>query len=1165
MTVTSAPRSAGRENHRRRWADIDIARVIGWVDEPSSSAAIRALNDDGEWDDIGYEEAAGRVRGLGDAIAYWLSAHGHGADTPVAVIAPTAVDTVIAYWAVLDSGASLVPLSPPGLGEADAAAEKIAGILEVSEAPLVLASDDFAPLAARARELAGSSAHIVSSAELAAQAGPGGDAGTARDRGEIALLQFTSGSTGSPRGVVISWEALAHNLDMIAGHVGFEPGDGFCSWLPMFHDMGLVGIVLLAVSTQSRLELMRPDQFIRRPERYVEMLSRCQHSASPSFGLGYAAYRLRGRELPEVDLSGFKSLVIGSEPLRAADISGFLARFGELGFTGAQIRPAYGLAESTLMSCGTRLGEPMRALALSPTTEIGRPAAIDDEWHASDGPAPGAGATSWSFCVGTPDADAPVTICDPEGTPLPAGTVGEICVAGPSIADGYLEKSAGPADPERTRFDHGVLRTGDAGFFHDGGLFVLGRIGTSLKTRGRTVFMEDLDAAVAHASGLPGGRVAAAASPQAGGPKVHLALETPRAEQSESALHALRTLCGDHEIELREVPRGFIPRTSSGKPRRHELIRLLAGSPADDSNHVTTGGADQTPTATTSVEHAGTPAREFAAEDILALWEAVAPRVSVPATAGVLHEGSLAEGFGNARSDVDFLVVIPGDPATPTMPTVLFEAGRRVEVRTRSESEIRAQFDRLAVEAANADDPDPEAPGEDILNRCQRLAGSKLVRASDVIDEVSLPRTGDLEGILGRWWRARAESCRARAVAARALGNAAGEAGWMREAGVQALKAELAGKGETYLESKWLAEQLRRAGDDSAAELLGATGGASPGHADRWAELAGERLGTREPTPGQLRIERVSEVTTWIIGTRAHVVRGREDVFVLTPEYADAWRRVVPGRSLAAHLDGDAARAEVLEWALDLGLVRLSVRAGQAWREVRPAMSMVAEAKAVTPPPATGIPALTLAGATTAHARVPFVRSALHAKDFAACGMALVWSLMVTENAREDLDGALRSRQWGVASAAAARVVLLSSRLILTSCGVYPLPADVQPTRSLRTLCPPHPQIDTLADAVDELLAERTSAEAIRVDPAGLTARIDELVRTVRELAIGAGFPSSFDGPAQWNATLKIAYDWLRLGGYLDATLPLDEARDLVESGGQQPHAGIDTTEGDMP
>ena len=1164
MTATSAPRSAARDAHRRRWADIDINRVVGWVDEPGGSAVIRALNDSGEWDGLGYEEAAARVRGLGDAIAYWLASNGYGADTPVAVIAPTAVDTVVAYWAVLDSGAALVPLSPPGLGEADAAAEKIAGILEVSAAPLVLASEDFAPLAERARTLAGTSAHVVSPAALAARAGQVGDAEADRDRGDIALLQFTSGSTGSPRGVVISWEALAHNLDMIAGHVGFEPGDGFCAWLPMFHDMGLVGIVLLAVSTKSRLELMRPDQFIRWPERYVEMLARCQHSASPSFGLGYAAYRLRGRELPDVDLSRFKSLVIGSEPLRAADISGFLERFGGLGFTAAQIRPAYGLAESTLMSCGTRLGEPMRALALSPATEIGRPAAISDEWCATDGSVPGGDDTNWSFCVGTPDVDAPVTICDPAGAPLPLGTVGEICVAGPSIADGYLQKSGGAVDPERTRFDRGTLRTGDAGFFHDGGLYVLGRIGTSLKTRGRTVFMEDLDAAVAHASGLPGGRVAAAAAPQAGGPKVLLALESPRDEQLESARTVLRTMCGDREVEVCDVPRGFIPRTSSGKPRRHELVRLLVGSPTGDGA-ATDIREDRQIDFATPVEAPEASAREYADADILALWEAVAPRVDVPEAAGVLHEGSLAEGFGNARSDVDFLVVIPGDPATPTMPTVLFEAGRRVEVRTRSEAEIHAQFDRLAVEASDADDPDPEIPGEDILNRCQRLAGSKLVRASDVIDDVSLPHTRELAGILGRWWRVRAESCRARAVAARALGNASGEAGWMREAGVQALKADLAAKGETYLESKWLAEQLHRVGDASAAELLGATGGASSGHAERWADLVGERLGTREPSPAQLRIERVPEVTTWIIGSRVHVVRGREDVFVLTSEFADAWRRVVPGRTLAAHLDGDTSLAEVLEWALDLGLVRLSVRAGQEWREVRPAMSMVAESKAVSPPPATGVPALTLAGATSESARVPFVRSALRAKDFAACGMALVWSLMVTENAREDLDGALRSEQWGVASAAAARVVLLSSRLVLTSCGVYPLPADVQPARSLRTLCPPNPQIDALADTVDELLGESTSVEAIHADPEGLTERIDALVSSVRELAIGAGFPSSFDGPAQWNETLKIAYDWLRLGGYLDATLPLDEARDLVESGGQQPHAGIDTTQGDMP
>ena len=741
-------------------------------------------------------------------------------------------------------------------------------------------------------------------------------------------------------------------------------------------------------------------------------------------------------------------------------------------------------------------------------------------------------------------------------------------MAGPSIADGYLQAGGDAPGGERTRFDKGVLRTGDAGFLHAGGLYVLGRIGTSLKTRGRTVFMEDLDAAVATATGLPGGRVAAAASPQVGGPKVLLALEDARDEQADAALTVLRARCGDHELDVREVPRGFIPRTSSGKPRRHELIRRLAEQSPNETTPRAESFETNTP-ASTNVEGLSDDSVPTADEDILALWEAVAPRVDVPASAGVLHEGSLAEGFGNARSDVDFLVVIPGSAVTPTMPTVLFESGRRIEVRTRSEAEIRGQLGRLAAESASADDPDPDSPSEDILNRCQRLAGAKLVRNSDVIGELALPKTSELSGVLGRWWRARALACRARAVAARALGNAAGEAGWIREAGVQALKADLAADGETYLESKWLAEQLRRAGDDSALELLEAAGGAGSEYSERWAELASHRLGVPEPTTPQLFVERVPEVTTWVIGSRVHVVRGREDVFAMTSEYADAWRSVVPGRSLHSHLAGDRTRAEklaeVLEWALELGLVGLSEARGQVRRPVRPAMSMVSEAKAVSPPPVMAVPALTLAGASTGQSRVPFVRSALQAEDFAACGMALVWSLMVTENAREDLDGALRSEQWGVASASAARVVLLCSRLVLTSCGVYPLPADVQPARSLRVWCPQNTQIDALAERVDELLGGQTSAEAIRADPGALTTRLDELVNDVRAFALGVDFPSSFDGPAQWNATLKIAYDWLRLGGYLDAALPLDEARDLVESGGQQPHVGIDTTESEMP
>lgn len=170
--------------------------------------------------------------------------------------------------------------------------------------------------------------------------------------------------------------------------------------------------------------------------------------------------------------------------------------------------------------------------------------------------------------------------------------------------------------------------------------------------------------------------------------------------------------------------------------------------------------------------------------------------------------------------------------------------------------------------------------------------------------------------------------------------------------------------------------------------------------------------------------------------------------------------------------------------------------------------------------------------------------------------MNLVWSNIVLENAREDLAGAVKNAQGAVADIAAHRMIAMAVRVLLSAFGIHPLPADVAAVETVRRLLPPHAgRRGELLDALETAQAVRFStAIASGADMMAGFAAIDDFVVLVRAVAGGADFPASFDSREQWRRTLAIGYDWLRIAGYLDTDLPLDEARDLLSTGGQQPH-----------
>jgi acyl-CoA synthetase (AMP-forming)/AMP-acid ligase II len=1125
---------------------LDSSVPIDWIDSPSTDTGLFVADEVDGWQYVSYADLAALSRRMGGA----LRAHGLSAGDNACIVMPTGHHCVAAIYAVWLCGATVTLIAPPTFGEDAAYVDTVGAILRCADPRTVVTSPELFTTVDKAARVAGLSRQpLPLTAALADAAQP---IHRTDELAECALLQFTSGSTGTPRGVMVSWVNLAGNLRSITSTIGWRPGDAGVSWLPLYHDMGLIGL-LMGIANQGSVHLMRPDQFIRDPMRWIRAMSRAHHTGSPSFGLDYAARRLSPDDVAGVDLTSWRSLITGAEPVDLNALHAFCRLLKPAGFNPTALIAAYGLAEATLLVTGTRVDEPISAIRIDKSSlRMGQRVAVLDQARFGGLPLPG---TGWIAGLGSPGTE--VSVIDADGATLPDGTLGQIVVSSPSVAMGY--RGDGSNRGTSTRFaGAGVLHTGDAGFCYGGEVFVLGRMGSALKIRGKTVFMEDVETRLAAETGIPRGKFCAVAHSGVGLPGIALFVETCAGSWVETARRVLRTDLGTAPA-LRIVvgPRGFIRRTTSGKPRREKMWALLV------AGELTEGTVIDAAPVTTDTERTGPAApKGHRLANIRELLAKTLESVAIDDDVTILLEGSLAEGFGNDESDVDFLAVVPGDASTPTMPTVLFVDGRRTELRTRSIGQLRGQ-----LEAARTVFTDPQAnlldrPGNDTLNRCQRFLRAAVVRPGRETDQIlqvqsSVPYS-DFTDWMCRWWLSRARQSLRQAVAFEAVGARADARAWARDGLQQAAKGWIAGRGEAYLETKWLTLQMDRSGEfaaaaryrelDTALAKVGA--GGTVDLVDEAIAAAGE-FGVTDVAndPAAVMFARAPGVTTWPIGQVLHVIRGDQDVFALTGEAATAWRTIVFSRPITeavAHCGHPSLLAEFVR----LGLVLLR------WRneaDIRPAIAMCEPAQPYTCPPCTRTPPVSVGGATFDR---PVVLSPLTARRFVECGGNLIWANVVVENAREDLLGAVKAGQAGVADVAAMRLIGASIRVLASAFGCSPMPADVAFTSTVERVVPPGTAgrdelLGALRQALQVSFADlKNSAHRI---PALLT-QLDELVNRIRTIT-QSPFPPSFDSREQWRETLELSYQWLRLAGYLDADLPLDEARDLLTAGGNQPHA----------
>jgi len=396
--------------------------------------------------------------------------------------------------------------------------------------------------------------------------------------GAAALLQFTSGSTAAPKGVVLTHANLHANISAIVGPEGLnvQPGDVGVSWLPLYHDMGLIGMLLSAMYTGNTLVAMSPLLFLKRPTAWLDAISSHHGTVSfaPPFAYELCVRRVKASHIASLDLSGWRVAGCGAEPIRPDVLRSFAEHFAPAGFRPSSFVASYGLAEHTLAVTFSH-GEPA----------IDRVDA-DGLRHESIG-TPTCSEPSVRFvgCGGAFPGHE-VRIVGADGAPLGERQVGSIMARGPSVMSGYFEN---PSATQEAICD-GWLDTGDLGYVAAGQLYVCGRTKDLIIRQGRKYHAADLESAIAESPGLRLSGAVVFALASAGQPEEVVAVVEVRASQATEAAELVRRRVGeaaglniDHVVA---VPPGTIPRTTSGKVKRAETrdryqTGTLTAAPAD--------------------------------------------------------------------------------------------------------------------------------------------------------------------------------------------------------------------------------------------------------------------------------------------------------------------------------------------------------------------------------------------------------------------------------------------------------------------------------------------------------------------------------------------------------------------------------------------------------
>jgi fatty-acyl-CoA synthase len=513
------------------------------------------------------------------SIAAGLRERGVRPGATVALMLPTGLDFLRCFQGILLARAVPVPIYPPvRLDRLEEYATRQSAILRDAGVALLVTIPKALGIGALLRSRVPTLAHVVSPDEIEI---PGAPATPAGDGGELALIQYTSGSTGRPKGVALSHDNLLANIRAIGAALDVRPTDVGASWLPLYHDMGLIGSWLFCLYSGAPIDIQSPLAFLARPERWLWTIHRRRATLSPAPNF---AYELCLRKIPDaslegLDLSSWRCALNGAEPVNPDTLSRFAERFAPYGFRREALMPVYGLAENAVALCAPPPGRGPRIdrVAREPFAREQRAsvAGTDDR-------------RALRFAsVGAAVAGHEVRIVDARGGELAEREVGRLVFRGPSMTAGYV------GNPEATAaisLPGGWLDTGDLGYEAEGEIFVTGRIKDLIIKGGRNFVPQEIEEAVATVEGIRKGCVVAfgIANPSLGTESLIVAAETR--VTGANARDLLVAAVNERVAEAVGVPPdsvillapGAIPKTSSGKIQRtatrdlHQAGRLGA-------------------------------------------------------------------------------------------------------------------------------------------------------------------------------------------------------------------------------------------------------------------------------------------------------------------------------------------------------------------------------------------------------------------------------------------------------------------------------------------------------------------------------------------------------------------------------------------------------------
>ena len=549
-------------------------------DKPNRLAYVFLADGETEETRLSYGELDRRAR----AIAATLQGRGAGPGERVLMLYPAGLEYVAAFLGCLYAGAVAVPAYPPRLNRS---LERLQTLAADAQPKLALTTESIlSRVAPRLCEASGLSAlPWLSTDEMPDNASD--DWREPAVGGEtLAFLQYTSGSTGQPRGVMLTHGNLLHNSSLLARAFEYGPEDYCVSWLPVYHDMGLIGGVLQPLYGEFPCALMPPTAFLQRPLRWLQAISRYKAtiSGAPNFAYELCLRKSDPEQIAALDLSGWAVAFNGAEPVRSETLARFAEAFAPCGFRREAFYPCYGLAEATLLVAGSRKSsapvvEAVRAEPLGRNRVV--KADVDTE-----------GVSRLVGCGGEPRGQRVVIVNPRELTPCTPEEVGEIWVSGPSVARGYWNS---PDETDATfnarlsiSGEGPFLRTGDLGFKRDGELFVTGRLKDLIILRGRNHYPQDIERTVEGAHPSLAAHGCAAFSVEAGGQeRLAVVQEVDRRSRADlkELIDAIRqAVTQAHEVSPAAVvlvKPGGVPKTSSGKVRRRACRELFQGGGLD--------------------------------------------------------------------------------------------------------------------------------------------------------------------------------------------------------------------------------------------------------------------------------------------------------------------------------------------------------------------------------------------------------------------------------------------------------------------------------------------------------------------------------------------------------------------------------------------------------